>query len=148
MNEPKNIGAIGNPVLARKATAVPPAPKGEEVSWLGRWQDVGWAIRIHPRLKPEQWDTYGKRASECWDGDRFTYDPLKTMELLAVLFPAHELVLKWPTCGKRLNAGRSLSGLPVRTICGAMAKHTEVHTLDVNGARVGIARCDEHRGQL
>lgn len=141
-------GFLGNPVLVRKATAVPPALRETEYSWLGRWSDIGWSIRIHPRLTPTQWDVYGKRAEECWDPAMRNYNPVKTMELLAALFPTHELVLKWPTCGKRLEAGNGVKGLPVRTICGAQAQHTEVQTLDVNGARVGIARCDAHRGQL
>lgn len=116
-------------------------------SWLGRYQDVGWAIRITPRLTDGQWQLWSQRADETWDYTVLNYDPHKALELLGELFPRHTVSLTWPKCGKR-HSVRKADGKRYTDICGTQAKHTEVHVRDVNGAKVGIARCDRHRGQL
>jgi hypothetical protein len=134
--------------MYRKGEAIPAQDKSElSHSWLGRWQDVGWAIRITPRLTEAQWGQYGNQADQCWDHVALNYDPDKTLELLHALFPTHELALTWPKCTYRSTTPRAGS-TPLHATCGAQAKHTEVRVIDVTGARVGIARCDEHRGQL
>lgn len=125
------------PVNYQKAQPVPAPLPQLEYSWLGRWADAGWAIRITPRLNDNQWDKFSARAEETWDEAALNYSPDKSLELLHALFPTHTLALTWPKCGKRTDAG----------LCGAQAQHTEVRT-DVTGARVGIARCDAHQGQL
>jgi hypothetical protein len=158
MNEPKNIGAIvrdayeaaGIPVNYQKATPVPTAAPESACSWLGRWSDVGWAIRIEPRLTDEQWRAYGKRSNEGWDEAVRRYDPLKTLEVLASLVHRHKFTVSWPKCGKRtITASRTTgSGLPVYVVCGEVAKHTDTHLQDVHGVRTAIARCDAHQGLL
>lgn len=155
MNEPKNIGAIvrdayeqaGVPINYQRATPVPTAPPESACSWLGRWSDVGWAIRIEPRLTEDQWRTYGTRSNEGWDEAARRYDPLKTLELLGSLFPTHTFSLAWPRCGKRVEVPRK-DKLPLFLNCGEVAKHTDTHLQDVHGERTAIARCDQHQGQL
>lgn len=131
-----------------KATDVPVPPA--ECSWLGRWQDVGWAIRITPRLGDSDWKVFELRAEETWDPSSLNYDAMKSLELLGELFPRCELSLVWPRCGKRTVGQRTarIGRVPAVEVCGAMAKHTDTHIKDVTGARVGIARCDAHQGQL
>lgn len=161
MNEPKDIGEIvrdayksaglGDPVerggnMYKKSEPVTKAPELDH-SWLGRYQDVGWAIRITPRLTKEQWSEWGQRTEEAWDYVSLNYNAHKSLELLHQLFPTHQLALTWPKCGYRVKVPRS-GQTPVYQPCGAQAQHTEVHQRDVNGARVGIARCDQHKGQL
>lgn len=131
----------------RKAGPVPNAPAEQDCSWLGRWSDVGWAIRIEPRLTKEQWGQYSARSSEGWDETVRRYDPLKTMEVLLSLFPTHSFAVMWPRCGKRIVVSRR-DKLPVYLECGEVAKHSETHLKDVHGTRTAIARCDKHRGQL
>jgi len=134
--------------MYRKGEAVPAQDKGELMhSWLGRWQDVGWSIRITPRLTETQWEKYGARAQECWDSERLTYDAQKSLELLNALFPTHALSLTWPKCTYRMKQPR-MGKTPLIVVCNGQAQHTETKTLDVTGARVGIARCDRHRGLL
>lgn len=126
------------PVNYQKAQPVPAPLPQLEYSWLGRWADVGWAIRITPRLNDSQWKVFGLVANDdTWDEEKLNYSAEKSLEVLHRLFPRHELALTWPKCGKWTDAG----------LCGAQAQHTEVRT-DVTGARVGIARCDAHQGQL
>lgn len=130
----------------QKSSEVEVPPAGE-CSWLGRFQDAGWSVRIHPRLNDSQWKVFGERAEETWDATRFAYDPVKSLELLGELFPRHTLALMWPKCGYRTAHGR-VGQPPVYVVCNAQARHTETKVVDVTGARVGIARCDEHQGQL
>lgn len=178
MNEPKNIGDIvrgayeqaGIPVKgssgAREYSTSPTGdylpeptkdlvlaeevPAGDACSWLGKFANNGWAIRIMPRLNDRQWEAYGRRAGETWDGATLSYDAVRSLELLQSMFPRHTLVLKWPTCTKRTLSGavRTGAGLPVFAVCGAQAQYTDTKLRDVNGALVAIARCDQHRGQL
>lgn len=132
----------------RKASAVVPDSRSPgEVSWLGRWQDCGWAIQIFPRLTDKQWERYGRRSEECWDPERFRYDPARSLEVLQELFPAHELRLTWPKCTYRERSDRG-ARVPVFTQCNARAEYTEVRAFDVHGAQVGIPRCDRHQGLL
>jgi hypothetical protein len=121
----------------QKAEPVPdPGPQLDH-SWLGRWQDVGWAIRITPRLNDSQWKVFGLVADDTWDEEKLSYSADKSLEVLHRLFPRHELALTWPKCGKWTGS----------ETCGAQARHTQV-MVDATGARVGIARCGVHRGQL
>jgi hypothetical protein len=137
-----------DPVLKRKAEDVVPDDRpSSEFSWLGKWQEMGWAIRIYPKLTDDQWVSYGRRAGNCWDKGAFRYDPVKCLELLHELFPSHDLVLKWPRCTYRTKQER-VGKVPLYLVCDAQAKHTEVRAQDVTGARVGIARCDDHKGLL
>lgn len=145
-------GKYRDPVAKRHSEPVSTRAADVECSWLGRWSDVGWSIRIEPKLTQEQWDRYALRAEECWDEATRNYDPLKTLELLGSLLPTHQCSVMWPRCGKRLNAGGIKQGdaivKPFYALCGAVAKHTETHIRDAYGNRVALARCDEHRGQL
>lgn len=127
-------GRGGN--MYKKSEPVTKAPELDH-SWLGRWQDVGWAIRITPRLNDSQWKVFGLVAEETWDEEKLNYSAEKSLEVLHRLFPRYELALTWPKCGKWTDSG----------LCGAQARHTQV-MVDASGARVGIARCDAHQGQL
>lgn len=147
MNEPKPIAGIVADTLANYREEIPEGGGAIQFSWLGSFADTGWAIKIYPRLSEEQWRAYSRRANEAWDKEAFGYDATKALELLHGLFPTHQLSLKWPKCTYRIRRDRP-GRLPLYDICGAQARHTEVRTEDVTGARVGIARCDEHRGQL
>lgn len=144
--EVKRTGG-GDHTSMRKAEEVVATPDSDH-SWLGRWADVGWAVRITPRLTEEQWGPFYARAEETWNPHTLNYDPMKSLELLQELLPKHDLALVWPKCGKRVEVYVRDKGRRMVSVCGAQAQHTEVHQRDVNGARVGIARCDRHRGQL
>lgn len=113
-------------------------------SWLGRWADVGWAIRIGRKLRNEEWDQWAKRADETWDNTRRNYDPHLAMDLLGEMFPGVALQIVWPPCGKRMT-----TVLPSKfVICDKSAMHTETQLRDVLGNKVTLARCAAHRGML
>lgn len=145
-------GRFKDPVNKRRSEPVGARAADDACSWLGQWSGVGWSIRIEPKLTRAQWDQYTPRAEECWSETARNYDPLKTLELLASLFPTHQCSVMWPRCGKRLDAGGIKQGdkivKPFYALCGAVARHTETHIRDAYDNKVAIARCDEHRGQL
>lgn len=137
----------------RRSQPVTPAKVETEYSWLGRWVDNGYAVRIHPRLTEEQWAPVYKRGEDLWDNDLGRYSEVKTIELLAELFPTHELVIVWPKCTHRTRSGelRDGSGAVVRpwyTVCGQVAKHTALELRDVYDNRMAVPRCARHQGQL
>lgn len=156
MNEPKNIGAIVRDAYAKLPptpikdlvyNASESVPAGDACSWLGKFAHNGWAIQITPRLSDRQWESFGHRAGETWDGGAFAYDAMRSLELLRSLFPRHAFALKWPTCTKRQELPRE-GKPPLYVVCGAQAQHTETKLRDVSGCLVAIARCEQHRGQL
>lgn len=131
---------VGSPV---KAVA------GSEAaySWLGKWGDVGWSIRISPRLTEAQWGTYGKRADETWDEAARSYSSVKSLELLGELFPTHTLTLVWPKCTYRTAFHRE-GQVPLYVLCGQRGTVTQTHLRDVYDNKVALARCTQHQGQL
>jgi hypothetical protein len=140
------------PQVRRSQPVTPAAPDGE-YSWMGKWADNGYSVRISPRLSSLDWDKVHLRADECWDTELRRYSEIKTMELLAELFPTHELVIVWPKCTHRERAGglRNGDGQMVRpwfTVCGQVAKHTELALRDVYDNRFALPRCAEHQGEL
>jgi hypothetical protein len=141
----KDLVHNGNPNY-QKAADVTTVP-ADECSWLGRFQDVGWALRITPRLTQEEWLQLNRHYGEAWDKERFSYDGLRALEMVHTQFPRHELSLVWPKCTYRYRVDR-VGRSPVYAECNAQARHTEVRVTDVTGARVGIARCDLHQGRL
>lgn len=137
-----------NPAPVRRAGPVDEDPRPvTEFSWLGKWVDCGWSIRIHPHLTGAEWAKYSPRADEGWDTEASVFSPTKTLDLLHDLFPTHELHLTWPKCTYRSRTPRH-GKTPLFVVCGAQARYTEVRAEDVAGNKVAIARCDAHRGQL
>lgn len=120
----------------------------EDHSWLGRWADVGWAIKIGRKLKDEEWSWFGLRAEETWDEELNGYSAEKSLALLGELFPGVALDLVWPKCAYRTLQPLSAGGHHLWVVCDNTAKHTETQARDVLGNRVAIARCERHRGQL
>lgn len=116
-------------------------------SWLGSFAEVGWSIRIEPRLSNAQWERLSAPLDTVWSTSARSYDPVKCLELLGELFPAHALAMHWPQCTYRTATERE-GKLPLINVCNAEARHTAVGIRDTKGKRVGIPRCQEHRGQL
>lgn len=127
--------------------SLPLNKRNEEHSWLGQWVKMGWAIRITPKLTGLDWEKYSVRAGECWDAVTRNYSPALSLALLSELFPLHSFSLTWPTCGKRIMHARE-GQVPLFTVCGAQATHTDMHLRDVYDNKVALARCDAHQGQL
>jgi hypothetical protein len=137
-----------DPPARRKAEPVKPAGAESDYSWLGQWSQVGWSIRIHPKLTTSEWDKFYPRANETWSDKGRNYDPLKSLKVLSELFPTHYFSLVYPRCGKRTVSGRTSGGSVLISVCAARAEYTETHLKDVHGTRVALARCGRHRGQL
>jgi len=120
----------------------------EPVSWLGRWEDVGWAIRIGRKLTDGEWRAFGKRAEETWDDEARGYSAQAGLTLLGELFPGVTLELMYPRCNKRLQTeGKSSRGLPVYVLCDAPGV-VATHVTEAGGSRVCVVRCEAHAGQL
>lgn len=62
-------------------------------SWLGRWRENGWAIRITPKLSEDQWRWLGLQSDQMWDAKERKYTSEKCEALLRSLFPDRELAV-------------------------------------------------------
>ena len=125
-----------------------PVPPHGECSWLGRWQDNGWAIRIEPKLDSHDWDRYIRRAEESWSVSLGNYDPLVSLRILGDIFPERTVSIVWPRCGKRLEMYARDQRKWYSMTCGAVAKHTVTKIRDAYDNQVALARCEAHQGQL
>lgn len=64
------------------------------VSWLGRFKDNGWAIKISPSLTGDQWNEYACRADEVYVEMPMIggyYSITRAFDLLREIFPGHVL---------------------------------------------------------
>lgn len=139
---PNKFGG-GDHYSDHKAEPVAPDARSDDAfSWLGKWADVGWSVRVEPKLSDEEWAQVNPNLGKCWDEVNRNYDGMKAVEMLHELLPNHQLRLMWPKCGYRSRHGYRVS------ICGAAAHFTVTHGRDVYDQRVAIARCELHRGQL
>lgn len=147
MNEPKSIAAIVGDALG-KYRALEAAESVSGVSWLGRWEDVGWAIRIGRKLTDAEWAEFGKHAGETWNTETMNYSPSYSLVLLQSLFPGVQCEVVWPRCNKRLKTDQNSShGLPVFVLCDADGT-SAVNVDTAGGRRVCVVRCEAHAGQL
>jgi hypothetical protein len=145
---PNKFGG-GDHYSDHKAEPVAPDARSDEAfSWLGKWADVGWSVRVEPKLADEEWAQVNPNLGKCWDEVNRVYDGMKAVELLHELLPNHQLRLMWPKCGYRDVLTRRSTGRKYISICGAAAHFTVTHGRDVYDQRVAIARCELHRGQL
>jgi hypothetical protein len=134
--------------MYRKGEEVPVQDKIDtEFSWLGRWKDNGWSIRIEPRLKREEWDPITVQLDSTWNATLMNYDAMASMELLERCLPKHELTLMWPRCGKKITQARE-GKLPIVGVCGQVARFNVPGLLDAYDNKTVLARCEVHRGQI
>lgn len=132
----------------KKASEVVPPNKPEsEFSWLGRWKDNGWSVRIEPRLAPAEWDRITPRLEETFSETLLNYDPMKSLELLQELLPKHMFTLIWPRCGYRKVVPRK-DKRPLIIPCNAVAQFSHTNLRDVYDNKTTLARCEEHRNLM
>jgi hypothetical protein len=143
-------------IARRTGNRVVPTPvRDVEHSWLGRWADVGWAIRFPRVLTDEEWGVFGACADETWDTETHSYSSEKTIAVIRELsaggaWPKElaDAKIHWPKCTHRTATSVHGRRTPVYLVCDEEARYTRTNERDVLGNKVAIPRCAAHQGVL